>query len=95
MRLHNHKMLPQLTKRAYNRNSFALRTICALYSIPFSVLLFAELHYGVVTNHVVAQAINLPEASSIVMYSRTHGIHQYKGHSSILNWTINTELYTS
>ena len=54
-------------------------------------LLFTELHYGIVTNPTVAQAIGLPKAPSIVMYSRTHGIHQYIGpfgHSKFRNWTL-------
>ena len=49
-----------------------------------------ELQYGIVTNPTVARAIGLPTAPSIVMYSTTHGIHQYIGtfdQSKFRNWT--------
>lgn len=56
----------------------------------------SELQYGIVTNPVVAQAIGLPKAPSIVMYSITHGIHQYVGNfdqSRFRNWTLNHRQY--
>ena len=54
-------------------------------------LVFTELQYGIVTNPTVATAIGLPNAPSIVMYSTTHGIHQYIGtfdRAKFRNWTL-------
>ena len=53
-------------------------------------LMFTELQYGIVTNPTVATAIGLPNAPSIVMYSTTHGMHQYIGtfdRAKFRNWT--------
>ena len=62
-----------------------LQRVCLLI-----FLVFTELQYGIVTNPTVAIAIGLPNAPSIVMYSTTHGIHQYIGtfdQAKFRNWT--------
>ena len=77
------------SNKALHVNDLAIRDINIF-------ILFTELQYGIVTNPIVAQAIGLPKAPSIVMYSRTYGIHQYVGpfeHSRFRNWTLTHQNY--